>query len=121
MVWVKDASRSVPTVAALLHDERRTKLLADVKADYDALRARHAAKHDRPMVTLERGPRQRARPIDWTGYQPPARLLQQDRDVSPIIGRRGDPARRSSATTTSPSCASYIDWQPFFNAWEMKG
>ena len=32
-VWVKDASRSVPTAAALLSDEQRPKLLADVKAD----------------------------------------------------------------------------------------
>src|SRR5689334_13078734 len=49
VVWVKDASRSVPTVAALLSDTRREKLLSDVQADYDALRTRHAAKHDRPM------------------------------------------------------------------------
>src|SRR5690606_35339167 len=53
VVWVKDASRSVPTSAALLSDEQRPQVLADVKADYDALRERHAAKNDRPMVTLE--------------------------------------------------------------------
>ena len=51
VVWVKDASRSVPTAAALLSDEQRPELLADVKSDYDSLRARHAAKHDRPMLT----------------------------------------------------------------------
>ena len=95
VVWVKDASRSVPTVASLLHPERRKKLLADVTADYDSLRARHAAKHDRPMVTLEQA-RDNASPIDWSGYRPPRPrlLLQQDRDVSPLIGRPGrDPAR----------------------------
>src|SRR6201989_571323 len=47
VVWVKDASRSVPVTAALLHDTQRPQLLADVRADYDALRARHAAKNDR--------------------------------------------------------------------------
>ncbi|MEC9052239.1 MAG: dihydropteroate synthase, partial [Actinomycetota bacterium] len=44
VVWVKDASRSVPTVSALLNPARRETLLAGVKEDYDALRARHAAK-----------------------------------------------------------------------------
>src|SRR4029078_4672100 len=42
VIWVKDASRSVPVVASLLSDEQRPKLLADVKDDYDALRIRDA-------------------------------------------------------------------------------
>src|SRR4029079_18126938 len=36
VVWVKDASRSVPVASALLSEERRGALLADVKEDYDA-------------------------------------------------------------------------------------
>ncbi len=123
VVWVKDASRSVPTVAALLHEERRTKLMADVKADFDSLRTRHAAKHDRPMVTLEEA-RANATPIDWTGYRPPRPhlLLQQDRDVSPIIGRRGETQHvRIFHNYDLTELRRYIDWQPFFNSWEMKG
>ncbi|MEJ7794458.1 MAG: methionine synthase [Nocardioides sp.] len=123
VVWVKDASRSVPTVAALLHSERRTKLLADVKADYDSLRTRHAAKHDKPMVTLKEA-RANATPIDWTGYRAPRPhlLLQQDRDVSPIIGRRGETQHvRIFRNYDLAELRRYIDWQPFFNAWEMKG
>ncbi len=123
VVWVKDASRSVPTVAALLHEERRTKLLADVKADYDSLRTRHAAKHDRPLATLEEA-RANATPIDWTGYRAPRPhlLLQQDRDVSPIIGRRGETQHvRIFRHYDLAELRRFIDWQPFFNAWEMKG
>src|SRR5690606_14910344 len=53
VVWVKDASRSVPVVASLLSDERRGPLMAEVERDYEALRARHAAKKDdRPIVPL---------------------------------------------------------------------
>jgi 5-methyltetrahydrofolate--homocysteine methyltransferase len=105
VVWVKDASRSVPTAAALLHTDQRARLLADVKADYDSLRTRHAAKHDRPMVTLEAA-RANATPIDWTGYRPPAPArsgvhVLEDYDLGEL--------------------RDYIDWQPFFNAWEMKG
>ncbi len=123
VVWVKDASRSVPTVAALLHDQQRPRLLADVKADYDSLRARHAAKHDRPMVTLEEA-RANATPIDWSDYRAPRPhlLLQQDRDVSPIIGRRGETQHlRVFRGYDLTELRRYIDWQPFFNAWEMKG
>ena len=111
VLWVKDASRSVPTVATLLHPERREKLLAEVRADYDSLRARHAAKHDRPMLTLERA-RANASPVDWSGYTPPV----------PADLAAGDGA--SFVATTRPRVAElrpYIDWQPFFNAWEMKG
>src|SRR6185369_2877816 len=71
VVWVKDASRSVPTAAALLHEERREKLLADVKADYDSLRTRHAAKGDRKLLPYETA-RAAATPIDWDGYVPPS-------------------------------------------------
>ncbi|NYG55852.1 methionine synthase [Nocardioides perillae] len=105
VVWVKDASRSVPTVAALLHPTGREKLLTDLKADYDALRARHAGKGERKLLPLEQV-RASATPVDWSSYQPPA------------------PARPGVHVVESQDLAElrrYIDWQPFFNAWEMKG
>src|ERR687890_2750886 len=83
VIWVKDASRSVPVVAALLSDEQRPKLLADVEADYEALRERHAARQDtRTMLPLAAA-RAAAPALDWSGYQPPRprMLLQQDHDV----------------------------------------
>ena len=55
VVWVKDASRSVPVTAALLSPDHRDALLADVKADFDSLRTRHAAKTERPLLAIERG------------------------------------------------------------------
>jgi 5-methyltetrahydrofolate--homocysteine methyltransferase len=123
VVWVKDASRSVPVTASLLHETNREKLLADVKADYDSLRARHAAKNDRPLATLEEARAART-PIEWSGYRPPRPhlLLQQDHDVSPITGRRGATQHvRVFHNADLAEIRRYIDWQPFFNAWEMKG
>ncbi|WP_374969067.1 methionine synthase [Terrabacter sp. BE26] len=123
VVWVKDASRSVPTAAALLSDELRPKLMAKVKEDYDSLRARHANKHERPLLTLEQA-RERRTPIDWTGYHPPHPhlLLQQDHDVSSVTRTRGA-AQHVKVFHNYPlgELRRYIDWQPFFNAWEMKG
>ena len=124
VVWVKDASRSVPVTASLLSDDRRQKLLDDVQADYDSLRARHAAKNDRPMISLEQA-RERATPVDWSSYRPPRPhlLLQQDHAVSPIVGIRGGDSQhvRVFRSYDLADLRRYIDWQPFFNAWEMKG
>jgi 5-methyltetrahydrofolate--homocysteine methyltransferase len=105
VVWVKDASRSVPTAAALLSDTQRPKLLADVQADYDALRRRHAAKSDRPMVSLEDARANRT-PIDWSSYEPP---------------EPAKPGVHHFKGYDLSVLREYIDWQPFFNAWEMKG
>ncbi len=107
VIWVKDASRSVPVVASLLSAERRVTLMADVKADYDSIRERHAAKrNDRKLVTIEAARANRT-PIDWTSYTPPVPAMSERVTVLEDypIGELRD----------------YIDWQPFFNAWEMKG
>jgi 5-methyltetrahydrofolate--homocysteine methyltransferase len=124
VVWVKDASRSVPITASLLSDDRRQKLLDDVQADYESLRTRHSAKNDRPMISLEQA-RERATPVDWASYRPPRPhlLLQQDHAVSPIVGIRGGHSQhvRVFRGYDLGDLRRYIDWQPFFNAWEMKG
>ena len=61
VVWVKDASRSVPTVASLLHPERRRHAARRRGRGLHGLRTRHAAKSERPLVTLAAGPRRRPR------------------------------------------------------------
>lgn len=122
VVWVKDASRSVPTAAALLNPAQREVLLKDVQADFDSLRTRHAAKNDRPLVTLEQA-RANATPMDWSGYHPPKPhlLLQQDHDVSTLTGTPVTQHVRVLRDHDLGVLRRYIDWQPFFNAWEMKG
>ncbi|AKU18991.1 methionine synthase [Luteipulveratus mongoliensis] len=124
VIWVKDASRSVPTVASLLSDERRPALLEQVTQEYDSLRKRHAAKkNDRPLISLEQA-RANATPVDWSGYQPPRPhlLAQQAKDMH----EGPHPTGGASYTKTFHDYSleelrEYIDWQPFFNAWEMKG
>ena len=128
VIWVKDASRSVPVVAALLSQEQRPELLAEVEADYESLRERHAAKQDnRPMHSLEEARANRT-PIDWTGYQPPRPrlLMQQATDLCTGEGcdHKGHTATQFVKTFIDyplDELRKYIDWQPFFNAWEMKG
>ncbi len=128
VIWVKDASRSVPVAAALLSDTQRPGLLAEVTADYDALRERHAAKQgQRATVTVEEARANRS-PVDWTEHRPrrPRMLVQQDHDV------HQDPSYTQRRTALMhpvrvfrdypvEELRRYVDWQPFFNAWEMKG
>ncbi|MEO6470440.1 MAG: dihydropteroate synthase, partial [Aeromicrobium sp.] len=128
VIWVKDASRSVPVVAALLSDEQRPKLLADVEADYVELRERHAAKQDsRPLLSLEKARANRT-PVEWSDYVPPRPklLLQQAKDV--CTGQGCDHTNHQATQFVKTfidypidELRPYIDWQPFFNAWEMKG
>ncbi len=111
VVWVKDASRSVPVASALLSDEQRPQLLADVEADYESIRRRHAEKrNDRPLVSLEQARADRT-PVEWAGYEPPR----------PVVLEDGKPFVRAFEDYPIAELREYIDWQPFFNAWEMKG
>ncbi|MDX6324604.1 MAG: 5-methyltetrahydrofolate--homocysteine methyltransferase [Nocardioidaceae bacterium] len=125
VVWVKDASRSVPVASALLSDQQRPGFMDEVKADFDSIRERHAARNQaRPLTSLERA-RENASPIDWSGYRPPKprMLARQDKDVwshGPAAGS----ARQFVRVFHDYDLAElrpYIDWQPFFNAWEMRG
>ncbi len=106
VVWVKDASRSVPVAAALLDDKQRPALLEATEVDYASLRERHAQKNERSMLTLQKARANRT-PIEWTGYTPPV----------PAQGL----GVREFGDYDLAELREYIDWQPFFNAWEMKG
>ncbi|AQT79766.1 methionine synthase [Mycolicibacterium litorale] len=106
VVWVKDASRSVPVAAALLDDRQRPGLLEATEKDYASLRERHAQKNERPMLTLEKARANRT-PIQWDAYTPPV----------PAAGI----GVREFDSYDLAELREYIDWQPFFNAWEMKG
>ncbi len=89
------------------HTRRAVKLsLVDLKADHDSLRTRHSSKSDRPQLSCT--------PTPWpTPHRSTGRSTTR-----PHRGTRGCTC---STTTTSPRLREYIDWQPFFNAWEMKG
>ena len=128
VVWVKDASRSVPVVSQLLSDEQRGAFLDGVSADFDAIRAQHAAKAgERPLASLEQA--RANRPVlDWASYRPmrPHLLAQQSADR---WSGRPDAHWHRAATQFTRVFEDFplaelrpcIDWTPFFGAWEIKG
>ncbi|WP_377642601.1 methionine synthase [Oryzobacter terrae] len=128
VVWVKDASRSVPVVSQLMSEKHRESFLEGIVKDYDSIRARHAAKTGERPLSSYADAKANAPVIDWASYRPmrPHLLAQQAGDQ--WSGRRDDHWHRAATQFTRVwedfplgELRRYIDWTPFFLAWEMKG
>jgi 5-methyltetrahydrofolate--homocysteine methyltransferase len=104
VVYVPDASRSVSVAQSLLSDQA-TKYIAEVNADYDKVRQLHANKKQVPLWPLAKA-RANKTPIDWSNYTPPK---------PKFIGRR------VFRNYDLAELASYIDWGPFFQTWDLAG
>jgi len=105
VVYVPDASRSVGVCSDLLSDERATKYLDELRADYEHVRQLHAAKKATPLVTLAAARANKAA-VDWAAYTPP---------VPKFIGRR------TFKNYDLADLAAAIDWGPFFQTWDLAG
>ena len=105
VVYVPDASRSVGVCADLLSDERATKYIDELKADYEKVRQLHANKKQTPLVTLADA-RANKTPVDWAAYTPPK---------PKFLGRR---VFKNYDLAELSAC---IDWGPFFQTWDLAG
>ena len=125
VVWVKDASRSVPVASQLLSATGRPKLVADVSREYEAIRERHGRMQQEKFVSLAEARTNRT-PVEWQGYKPfrPRLLTTQHQDV---VAGAWAPEHghvqfvRVFRDYPLAELRKYIDWQPFFIAWELKG
>jgi 5-methyltetrahydrofolate--homocysteine methyltransferase len=125
IVWVKDASRSVPVASALLDATQRAALMLETNAEYAAIRERHANKdRDQKYLNLEKA-RANASPLDWTAFRPikPHMLAQQEQHFSASEAGTATTAQHIKRLSDYPiaELRQFIDWQPFFIAWELKG
>ena len=104
-VYVPDASRAVNVTTSLLSRDHRDGYVAEVAADYAKVREQHARKKGPQLVSLAQA-RANAFKTDWTQYAPP---------VPTFLGRR------EIRNADLAEIARYIDWGPFFQAWELAG
>ncbi len=104
-VYVPDASRAVGVASNLLSEDLRAAYVAEVAADYEKVRIMHAGKKGPKLVTLDAA-RANAFATDWSNYVPA---------VPTFIGRR------EFRNVDLAEIARYIDWGPFFQAWELSG
>ncbi|MEP7209104.1 MAG: dihydropteroate synthase, partial [Casimicrobiaceae bacterium] len=104
-VYVPDASRAVGVASSLLSDQLKDAYVAEVAADYEKVRAQHAAKKGPAQISLANA-RANAFRTDWPAYRPPEpRML----------------GRREFRNIALDELATFIDWGPFFQAWELSG
>jgi 5-methyltetrahydrofolate--homocysteine methyltransferase len=107
-VHVLDASRAVGVVNALLNEQLKSDFDRKMREDYEHLRREHAAKMEgKKLLTLEQA-RANQTPIDWKGYFPPKPEFLGVRVYVP-------------SKISSRDLIEYIDWSPFFHAWELRG
>jgi len=104
-VWVPDASRAVGVATTLASPEQRAKYMEEVRADYAKVRAQHAAKTGQRSVTLAAA-RANAVALDWTSYVPP---VPRELGVTAL------------ANYPLEKLVPFIDWAPFFQAWDLAG
>jgi len=104
-VHVLDASRAVGVVNSLLNEERKPQFDKKTREEYERLRQEHAAKTNRKkLLTLEEA-RQNRTLIDWSSCLPAKPEFLGVRVCAPTLG----------------DLVPFIDWSPFFHAWELRG
>jgi 5-methyltetrahydrofolate--homocysteine methyltransferase len=105
-VYVADASRAVGVASALVSDEHRPTLVAEVRAEYGQIVARRASERGSSRRASIQQARANRLQVDWAAYTPPRpRLLGVESFVDYDLAE----------------IAPYIDWTPFFRTWELKG
>jgi len=104
VIHVLDASRAVPTTTSLLSVEGREEFIAKHREEYDAVRKAHASQRQK-VLPIETA-RKRRTEIEWRAEDLPVPEFTGVRvlDNFPLATLR-----------------EFIDWTPFFHAWELKG
>jgi 5-methyltetrahydrofolate--homocysteine methyltransferase len=106
VVHVLDASRAVGVVGSLINPDLKTPFVSKVKEEQETLRQRHFGQADaKPLLSIEEARKRRTR-IEWKANDIPKpsftgiRVLE-DFSLEELI--------------------KFIDWSPFFHAWELRG
>jgi 5-methyltetrahydrofolate--homocysteine methyltransferase len=106
VVYVKDASRAVGVCTQLLSEGLRDDYVARIQAEYAEVRERHLAqRQESRRIPLQEARANKFR-TDWATYAPP---------------KPGVPGIQVFRAYDLAELAQYIDWTPFFQAWELHG
>jgi len=105
VLHVLDASRSVTVVSSLLSKEQKPEFIAKTRSEYEGLRQQFANKDKKNLIPYEEAVVTKEY-FDWKNYKP---TTPKQKGVQ--VWKNIDLA----------TIARYIDWGPFFIAWEMPG
>lgn len=106
VIHVLDASRSVTVAGSLLSDEQKTPFLSEVQKEYIQLKAGFDKKKTAKNYLSYQAALANPFKINWDEFEPvqPTFLGTRSEELADIAVLR-----------------NYIDWKPFFIAWEMHG
>ncbi|GAB5350163.1 methionine synthase [Alteriqipengyuania sp. 357] len=104
VIHVLDASRAVGVASRLLSDTQRDAYVNDIADEYDTVREKRAGKGPSKLLPLAEA-RENAAPIDFA--QKPAAPAK--------------PGLHVFEAWSIADLRDYIDWTPFFRAWELHG
>jgi 5-methyltetrahydrofolate--homocysteine methyltransferase len=131
VVHVLDASRAVPVVGNLISAEHRPKFAAQIREEYDRVRAQHAGQRVK-LLSFEQA-RANAPKLNYDDLPKPeftgVRVLSSG--VAADISPRASPSGIEPGTVSADSrrqlrvelkdLVPFIDWSPFFHVWELRG
>ncbi|MBU0592878.1 MAG: methionine synthase [Gammaproteobacteria bacterium] len=135
VVYVKDASRGVGVCTSLLSPDLRDAYIANLKADYVAVRERHQERQSAAKRVSIEAARANGLKTNWS-TPPQSPLVRGEATIpSPDKGRPGGVEAGEGYTPPVPAMlglktfldyplaeiAARIDWTPFFQAWELHG
>jgi len=106
VVYVKDASRSVGVCQSLVTVDARQAFVTKLNQEHERRREQHAGKKVKsPEMSIAQA-RANKRRIEWESYAP----------TRPLV-----PGIQTFENYPLSELLPYIDWMPFFNAWEFAG
>ena len=118
VVHVLDASRSVPVTTSLLSKDQRDAFARENREKQQKLRDNFLGGPKKETLTIDQA-RAAGPKLDWANYTPP---------VPSFLGTRGcgQNARATGGPGILPGAflrelTKFIDWTPFFHAWELRG
>ncbi|MBC7934781.1 MAG: methionine synthase [Rhizobacter sp.] len=106
VVHVLDASRSVTVAGSLLSADQKPAFLDDIKTEYDKLRIDFANKKTTKQFLKFEDAQKNVPQIDWDNFEPIVPTFTGSKVIENV---------------DLAELVPYIDWQPFFIAWEMHG
>ncbi|TQE99940.1 MAG: methionine synthase [Spiribacter salinus] len=104
-IYVKDASRAVGVASNLVSDTRYEDFAAGIRTEYERVREQHAGRQKRQKWLDIETARANRTPVTWSEYEPVRPRCPGVHEVSPSLDE----------------LLEYMDWTPFFHAWELAG
>ena len=106
VAYVPDASKAVGVTAQLLNPEKKPVLAASLTEEYEKIRMRNSNRSAKSDALSYLASVANKAALNWKGYEPPVPTFTGTKTIT------GFPLKE---------LLPFVDWTPFFIAWELAG